>query len=286
MRTSWWIVALVLWGAVQGELRAGEPSTQGARVLFVTQSAGFRHRAVTRRGGQLAPAEQTMQELAVSSNLFRVDCTQDVQRDFTKENLANYQIVMFYTTGKLPIPKQTLDWFLNVWLKQQGHGFLGVHSATDTFKDYRPYWDMIGGTFNGHPWGANSRVTITVHEPDHPICRPWGREFEIRDEIYRFRNWQPHKVRVLMSLNMEKTALKAPYHVPVAWVKQYGKGRVAYISLGHRVDVWHNPKYRQCLLGAIRWLLGLEPGSAEPNPALSAAEEQKARQAFAKAKQR
>ncbi len=287
MKRIWSLLLVaVVWLLPQQGTHAQQSRQDAPRMLFVTQSAGFRHRAVTRRGGQLAPAEQVMKQLAVSSNLFRVDCTQDVQRDFTKENLANYRLVMFYTTGKLPIPKETLDWFLNVWLKKQGNGFLGVHSATDTFKDYQPFWDMIGGTFNGHPWNARSRVTITVHEPDHPICRPWGREFEITDEIYRFRNWQPEKVRVLMSLNMAKTSLKAPYHVPVAWVKQYGKGRVAYISLGHRIDVWHNPKYQQSLLGAVRWLLKLEDAPAEPNPELSAAEEEKAKAAYEQAKRK
>ncbi len=73
-----------------------------------------------------------------------------------------------------------------------------------------------------------------------------------------------------MSLNMAKTRLKKPYHVPIAWVKEYGEGKVMHMSLGHREDVWTNQKYRQSLLGGIKWMLGLEPGKAEPNPELSA----------------
>ena len=265
-------LALVL---SSGDLRAQKPAN--GRILMVTQSAGFRHGSVNRGDKPLSPAERVMTELGVSSNLFRVDCTQDVAADFTREKLQNYNIVMFYTTGKLPIKQDDLDYFFNDWLKQEGHGFIGTHSAADTYKDYKPYWDMIGGTFNGHPWGAGSTVTITVHDPDHPVAKPWGKEFTLKDEIYQFKNWQPEKVRVLMSLNMAKTQLKKPYHIPICWVKEYGKGRVMHMSLGHREDVWTNPTYQQSLLGGVKWILGHEKGEAKPNPDLSEAQEKKAK---------
>ena len=259
------------------EKLATAPKQSGYRILMVTQSAGFKHGAVNRKDGKLAPAEQALTELGVKSNLFRVDCTQDSEKDFTKENLQNYDIVFFYTTGKLPIKQENLDYFFNEWLKQKGHGFIGAHSAADTYHNYEPYWDMIGGTFNGHPWGSGSTVTITVHDKTHPASKPWGDEFEMKDEIYQFKNWQPEKVRVLMSLNMAKTALKKPYHVPILWVKNYGDGKVMHMSLGHNESVWTNETYQQSLLGGIRWVLNLEPGDATPNPELSAEQEKKAK---------
>ena len=102
----------------------------------------------------------------------------------------------------------------------------------------------------------------------------------IQDEIYQFKNWQPEKVRVLMSLDMERTELKKPYHVPIAWCKEYGDGRVFHMSLGHREDVWTNEKFTASLEGGIRWILHLEEGSAEPNPELDARENEKAAAAF------
>ena len=250
------------------------------RVLFVTQSAGFRHGSVTRKEGNLSVSERVMTELGVSSNEFRADCTQDVAKDFTKERLEHYDIVMFYTTGKLPITQENLDYFFNDWLKQKGHGFIGTHSAADTFKDYEPYWDMIGGSFNGHPWGSGSTVTITNHEPDHPIVKAWGKEVTLKDEIYQFKNWQPEKVRVLMSLNMEKTSLKKPYHIPICWCKSYGEGKVFHMSLGHREDIWTSETYQQSILGGIRWIVGEEKGESKPNPELSEAQEELAKEVF------
>lgn len=263
---------------------AADAPVRGARILMLTQSVGFKHGSVTRPDGALSPAEQAITDLGIASNLFRVDCTQDAAKDFTKENLQNYDIVFFYTTGDLPIDEATRDYFFNDWLKQKGHGFIGAHSAADTYHNYQPYWDMIGGTFDGHPWGAGETVTITVHDTEHPLSKPWGQEFTLKDEIYKFKNWQPEKVRVLMSLNMAKTALKEPYHVPIAWVKEYGEGKVFHMSLGHREDVWTNPTYMESMLGGIKWILNKEPGDATPNPELSAEQEAKAKADYEAAK--
>ncbi|QDU57754.1 family 16 glycoside hydrolase [Aeoliella mucimassa] len=261
------------------------------RILLVTQSGGFQHSTITRKSTDLSHTEKIMTQLGISTGLFHMDCTKDVENDFKPELIENYDIVMFFTTGKmyddgsrLPISEETMKWFLDTYIKEQGHGFLGVHSAADTFADYEPYWDMIGGSFNGHPWTANTTVTVKVHDQDHPASEPWGSSFVITDEIYQFNHWQPKKVRVLMSLDMEKTELKKPYHVPVLWVKDYGKGRVMHMSLGHREDVWTNPTYQESLLNGIRWLAGQIDGDATPNPEVDAAENDLAKSAEAEAK--
>ncbi len=274
---SWIVITAFALAIASQRASAADAPVKNARVLMVTQSKGFRHGSVTRGESPLAPAERALTELGIASNLFRVDCTQDVEKDFTREALDNYDIVFFYTTGNLPIEQETLDYFFNDWLRKKGHGFIGAHSAADTFHNYKPYWDMIGATFNGHPWGAGETVTITVHDTDHPASRPWGQEFTLKDEIYRFKNWQPEKVRVLMSLNMAKCRIKKPYHVPIAWVKDYGEGKVFHMSLGHREDIWTNPTYMKSLLGGVRWILGLEEGDATPNPELSSRQEAQAK---------
>ena len=99
----------------------GDGGAGPTRILFVTQSAGFKHGSVDRDkpGRELAPAEIAMKQLAQESGgAFTVDLTQDVASDFTRENLQNYDVVAFYTTGMLPIAEEDLDYFLNDWLKQ------------------------------------------------------------------------------------------------------------------------------------------------------------------------
>ena len=250
-----------------------------ARVLMITQSKGFTHGSVRRKGRELAPAEIAMTQLGQQSGLFSIQCSQDCAADMTRDNLEKIDIVMFYTTGKLPIADSDLDYFLNDWLKQKGHGFMGFHSATDTFKDYKPYWDMIGGTFNGHPWGSGNTVTITVHEPDHPTMKPFGAEFQIKDEIYQYKNWQPEKVRVLMSLNMARCKPSKPYHVPVAWVKAWGEGRIYVNNLGHNPGTWQDKRFLNSISNAVKWVGGELDGETKPNPQLSADQEKAAKAA-------
>lgn len=274
------LAVVLLFGLAASLAWADEPKAGGYRMLMLTQSAGFKHGSVNRKDGKLAPAEQAVTEIGIQSNLFRVDCTQDAKADFTKENLQKYDLVFFYTTGNLPIAEADLEYFFKEWLTKKGHAFIGAHSAADTYHNYKPYWDMIGGTFNGHPWGSGSTVTVTVHDKSHPAAKPWGSEFSIKDEIYQFKNWQPEKVRVLMSLNMAATQLKKPYHVPILWVKNYGEGKAMHMSLGHNEAVWNDERYRASLLGGIKWSLNLEPGDATPNPELSAAQEAKAKADF------
>ena len=282
-KLSWLAVGLTLMAAtvVVGQDQKAEIKPEakpgGYRLLMITQSAGFRHGSVTRKEGNLSPAERAITELGIKSNLFRADCSQDSEKDFTKENLQNYDIVLFYTTGNLPIKPENLDYFFKEWLTKKGHGFIGTHSAADTFHNHKPYWDMIGGTFNGHPWNAGETVTVTVHDSKHPVSKPWGEEFTIKDEIYQFKNWQPEKVRVLMSLNMAKTKLKKGYHVPIAWVKNYGEGKAMHMSLGHNEAVWTDERYMASLLAGIKWELNLEEGDATPNPEISAEQEKKAK---------
>jgi len=258
---------------------ASEDDSAATRILMVTQSAGFKHGSVTRTTEELAPAEVALIQLGQQTGQFTVDCTQDAAADFTKDNLENYDIVAFYTSGTLPIAEVDLEYFLNDWLKQKGHGFLGFHSASDTFHDYQPYWDMIGGTFDSHPWGSGSNVTISVHEPEHPTMQPFGSEFQIRDEIYQYKNWQPEKVRVLMSLNMEKCDPPKPYHVPVAWVKSWGSGRVYYNNLGHNESTWVDKRFLASVTAAVKWVRGDVDGESGANPDLSAAQEVLAKQA-------
>jgi type 1 glutamine amidotransferase len=194
-----------------------------------------------------------MTQLGQQSGLFEIHCTQDCAADFTAENLKNYDIVMFYTTGVLPISDAARDYFTNEWLKQPGHGVIGFHSATDTYRTTEPghrwYQELIGGT----------------------------KEFQIQDEIYQYVNWVPENVHVLMSLNMAKCKPQMDYHVPIDWAREWGDGKIYYTNLGHNEATWTDKRFVDSVTHAVRWVLDLEEGDAKPNPDVSAAQEAKAK---------
>ena len=128
--------ALVVAGLLPTAVMAQAPKV---KILFLTESKGFKHGSVNRdvKDGvkkDLSASEVAMTQLGQQTGLFSVHCTQDTKTDFTKENLKNYDIVMFYTTGELDIKDADRDYFMNEWLKQKGHGWIGFHSAADTFR--------------------------------------------------------------------------------------------------------------------------------------------------------
>jgi type 1 glutamine amidotransferase len=190
------------------------------------------------------------------------------------DSLKNYDGVIFCsTTGDLPIPDK--DGFLN-WIKE-GHAFIGIHAASDTFHQWPGYLDMLGGEFTKH--GKQIGVEAINMDPKNPATAALPPSWAIKqEEIYNFKDYDPAKVHELLTLGISPLDGVTPGHYPVSWCKMYGKGRVFYTSLGHREDIWDtdptipnriNPpeiaqKYQDFLLGGIKWALGLEPGDATP----------------------
>ena len=260
------------------------------RVLVVTTTLGFRHSSIP-------TAEKVIGELAQSSGVFTVDYAgvepsearftgADGKPDKAKVEAAikevisekmgpaalkKYDAVIFAnSTGDLPIPDK--EAFLN-WIKS-GKGFVGMHSASDTFHNYSPFIEMIGGEFKTH--GAQVEVDAINQDQECPACRHLGGNWKVFDEIYQFKNFDRTKVRGLLTLDKHPND-KTPGDYPIAWMKEYGKGRVFYTSLGHREDIWdpnwegqrkNSPEvsrqYQQHILGGIKWALGLEQADATP----------------------
>jgi Trehalose utilisation len=117
-----------------------------------------------------------------------------------------------------------------------------------------------------------------VEDPGHPITRAFeGKPFEYRDEFYRLAApYSRDKVRVLLSLDPVATdmmqgrcfgqCLRDDNDYPVAWVRQHGKGRVFYTSLGHNPDVFWDPRMLQMFLAGIQYALGDLEVDATPRP--------------------
>jgi type 1 glutamine amidotransferase len=231
-------------GAAPGEL---------PRVLFLTHSAGFVHGVVARPDADtLATAEEHF--LRLCEGRFDARCTQDCA-ELSADRLAGLDAIVFMTTGELPIPDADRAAFVS-WLRAGG-AFVGIHCATDTLYEYPPYVDLIGGTFDGHPW--HQEVGVRVEVPGHPATAHLGAGFRISDEIYQFRNFRRFPNRVLLSLEPgtfdASKGKRADGDYPVAWTRDYGDGRVFYLSLGHEPAVWADERFGAVLMGGLAWTL-------------------------------
>ena len=153
------------------------------------------------------------------------------------------------------------------WVRAGG-AFVGIHCATDTWYEFAPYMELMGGAFDGHPW--TEMVGVLVEDGRHPATRHLGERFEIDDEIYQFRDFTRDPVRVLLSLDPESVDAAKGKHddYPIAWCRDWGEGRVFYTSLGHRPEVWNDQRFLTHLLGGLRWAIeGPEHVAALPEGA-------------------
>ena len=81
-----------------------------------------------------------------------------------------------------------------------------------------------------------------------------------------------------MSLDMARCKPSKPYHVPVAWVKSYGEGRVYVNNLGHNETTWTDKRFLKSVELGVKWVTGELDGESQPNPKVSEAQEKRARE--------
>ena len=245
------------------EAQAPQQDTARPQVLFLTHSAGFAHEVVKRPATGLAIAETELSAFAAPA--FRVRCTQDCG-EINAAALRDVRVVVFYTTGELPISEANRAALLA--FVREGGGFVGIHCATDTFYEWNEFGQFIGGRFDGHPW--HQEVGVLVEDAAHPANAGLGAAFRIHDEIYQHRELTRSKLSVLLRLDPKSVDIARGRHAdgehPLSWCSAYGKGRVFYTALGHRPEVWKDERFRRHVLEGLRWAAGLEqPQPAPPN---------------------
>lgn len=225
---------------------SGSARADAKKVLYLTHSAGFRHEV-------LPLSAEILKELGGRGG-FEVTATEDLSQ-VSREGLRRYAAVVFYTTGELPLSAEQKAALLD--FVKSGGGFVGVHSATDTFYKWPEYGELIGGYFDGHPW--HQQVRVNVEDRRHPSTRHLGESFVLTDEIYQFKNFSRSRVRVLLSLDAgsvdlsKKDVRRADRDFALAWRRDYGRGRVFYTALGHRPEVWRDERFQRHLSGGLRW---------------------------------
>ena len=239
----------VISGQRTGSAFAAVPLEPQRKVLYLTHSAGFQH-------GVLPLSENILREIGAASRAFELAVARD-SNEVNRENLRNYDAIVFYTSGELPLSDSQKAALLD--FVRSGKGFAGIHSATDTLYSWQEYGELIGGYFDGHPW--HQEVAIETEDPVHPATRHLVPAFRITDEIYQFRNFIREQVHGLLRLDNNSVNLSVPGvnrsdgDFALAWTRSFGSGRVFYTALGHREEVWQDKRFQQHLLNGIRWTM-------------------------------
>jgi len=166
-----------------------------------------------------------------------------------------------------------------------GKGIAGIEGSIAALGDWKEFGEMMGAFYNGHYRGKH---LYKVEEPDHPVAACLdGKDLELDDQSYLpGPPYSRKKVRVLLSLDLARTPepttnekqawLKG--HVKrqvdytgrekdyaISWVRQHGKGRVFYCSLGVDTRTYLNRAFLHYLLAGIQFAIGDLPGDTTPS---------------------
>lgn len=180
------------------------------------------------------------------SNEFQLDICEQYN-ELTEETLSQYQLLISYVdvgcyekkaSGKLTAA--ILKFVLN------GGGLFALHNGI--FLQHTPELAMaLGAYLTKHP--PYTTLNISIQNPSHPIVRGLG-DFVIEDEPYTFE----------MDCFTERTLLLTyrfgHSEYPAAWCHRYGKGRIAYVSLGHEATSIRNASLREVIARCALWSCG------------------------------
>jgi type 1 glutamine amidotransferase len=261
---------------------------KGRKLLIFTKATGFVHSSI--------PVGAKAFELMGQKTGAWSAVVSDDPESFAPEKLKDVDAVLFMsTTGELfvkdnkhaqllrdaskPLPaeaqraKELRDSLLA--FVRGGGGIMGVHAATDSSYQWKEYGEMMGGYFNGHPWG---KITLHIDDPSNPVNAAFGEKpFTIEDEIYTFKTpYSRERLHILASIDLEASKLDAGFNRPadhdyaVSWLNRYGQGRVFYCSLGHQEKTYWNPAVLKHYLAGMQFCMGDLEANAEPSGPLPA----------------
>lgn len=236
----------------------------------------------------IAHANLAFRLMGEKTGAFTVTISHDPQV-FQKDSLRQFDAVFFNNNVGNIFSDSELRGNLEEFVRHGG-GLMGVHGTTAAFINWdgtnkgKDDWSVFGEIIGGR--GANHRepdekIFVKIEEPNHPLLQMFPKEgFEYQDEFFRVREpYSREKQRILLSIDKEKTDLNRPPHTgkkeradedyALAWIKNYGKGKVFYCTIAHSPKIFWDPVMLRFYLAAAQFVLGDLDASTLPSAAVN-----------------
>ncbi len=212
-------------------------------ILVYAKTKGFHHNSI-------AVGLVAIQQLG-AENHFSVDTTTDSSY-FVPKTLKKYDAVVFLsTTGNVLNDEQQTAFEKYI---QVGHGFVGVHAATDTEYDWPWYNKLVGAYFKSHP--KQQEAVLNVVDDTHISTKHLPKLWKRFDEWYNFKSMQTG-LHVLVTIDEKSyTGGENGENHPMAWYHDFDGGRAFYTEFGHTDDSYKDPMFLKHLLGGIEYAIG------------------------------
>ncbi len=228
---------------------------EGKRVLIYTRNGvGYVH-------DNIAASVRALEEICAGLGIETV--VTDTPAVFSPDQLEAFDAVIFSNSNNdaftTTVQREAFQAFIRA-----GKGFAGIHSSSGSEREWPWFWAMQGGLFRRHP--ALQPFEIRVIDGEHlstahlPDVWPW------EDECYYLHHLNPD-IHVLLAADLTtvEDAGREEYpgttfgdYIPLAWYHTYEGGRQWYTALGHKIEHYDDPLFREHLRGGILWILGRE----------------------------
>ncbi|MBQ6007435.1 MAG: ThuA domain-containing protein [Kiritimatiellae bacterium] len=231
------------------------------KVLVFSRIEGFNHKASVAACKEMMAAE-------AEKGAFAVDFSDDYAA-LEIGNLVKYAALVLNNTTHLktkdhPSVAPSICSYVR-W----GGGLCVIHAGADNFYDAPDCAHLVGGRFDGHPWGSGGTWAFKVEDRDSPITAPFkgfaDGKFKRGDEIYQQASpfYDRSKLHVLISLDLSdpvtagvKGQKRADKDFAVSWIRRYGNGRVFYTSFAHDRRAWDAEDTRAHIFAGLAYAMG------------------------------
>ncbi len=179
---------------------------------------------------------------------------------FTPENLKRYDAIVFSNSNNEGFDTEEQKLAFQTYIRSGG-GFMAVHSANATEREWPWYWAMVGGKFIRH--APHQEFDVLVTDADHPSTSHLPARWTIKDECYYSFQLNPD-IHVLLSADMttvedegkdEYPGETFGQQFPLAWCHKFEGGRQFYTALGHDPWFYEDPLFVEHLRGGLLWIM-------------------------------
>ena len=181
--------------------------------------------------------------------------TTEEPNDLASDDLGEYDvIVLHFMNWEIPDPGPAARANLKGVIAS-GKGLVLVHFACGAFQEWPEFVELAGRVWDpklrGHD--PHGKFTVKITDPQHPAMKGLS-YFETVDELYTCLTGQtPIKVLATATSNVDGK------DYPMAFVLDYGKGRVFHSVLGHDVEAFASTEVKRLFRNGCAWCAGLEP---------------------------
>ncbi|MEV6652910.1 ThuA domain-containing protein [Streptomyces sp. NPDC051219] len=224
------------------------------RVLVFSKVTNFAHDSI--------PAGVAAIKNLGNENGFEVEATDDATA-FTDANLARFQAIVFNNTNSTPEKGDLLNADQRAALQtyiRAGGGWVGLHAASASERDWDWYEGLVGAIFDKHPAVQTGRIKVLDHA--HPSTKGLPELWERTEEWYNWRTNPTGKVHTLAQIKVRDgiAGLDEGVDHPWSWCQNYDGGRSWFTAGGHAESAFQEAGFLQHLLGGIQWAAGHKPG--------------------------